>query len=77
MTEVLKEPTFTKKKLSFTIETPEEGEVFLRGLMIARANNSSELFPQLIEGVNSVLEEYRGAKILHEIAIRDAALKGI
>jgi len=76
-TEVLKEPTFSKKKLSFIIETPEEGEIFLRGLIIAQSNNSSPLFPQLVEGVNSVLEEYRGAKVLHEIAIRDAALKDI
>ena len=74
--EPFKQPVFKAKKLSFTIENPEEGEIFLRGLMIARANCSSELFPQLIDGVNSVLEEYRAAKILVEIAIRDKALEG-
>lgn len=71
------EPTFSRKKLSFLIETPEEGEQFLRGLMIAAANNSSPLFPQLIDGVNSILETYRGAKILHEISERDRLLEGL
>jgi hypothetical protein len=69
------DPKFTKKKLSFLIETPEEGELFLRGLMIAQANNSSPIFPQLIEGVNSVLEEYRAAKVLLDIAVRDKAME--
>jgi len=71
------EPTFKAKKLSFVLETPEEGEQFLRGLMIAAANNSSPLFPQLIEGVNGVLEGYRAAKILREISERDRLLEGL
>jgi hypothetical protein len=71
------EPTWKPKKLSFVVEKPEDGEIFLRGLLIAEANNSSPLFPQLIEVVNSVLEPYRAAKVTRDIAVRDRALEGL
>lgn len=65
------------RKLSFTLDSAEEAEHFLRGLVVAQSNNSSELFPQLIEGVNGVLEGYRAAKVLEEVTARDEALKGL
>ena len=50
-------------KIFITIDDPEEAEHFLRGLIIARQNNSSEYFTQLIDGVNQILEPWRMATI--------------
>jgi hypothetical protein len=70
------EPTFKPYKISFTLEEAEEAEQFLRGLIVARSNNSSPIFPTLIDAVNQGLEKYRAALIQHQVAARDAALAG-
>jgi len=62
--------SFKRAKVSIRIETPEQGEEFLRGLIIARSNNSSPLFPELIDGINGLLEPYRSAKLRQEMATR-------
>jgi hypothetical protein len=61
---------FRGAKLSVHIDEPEEAEKFLRGLILARQNNDSEYFVDLIEGVNSVLEPWRAATLLAEISAR-------
>lgn len=55
------------------IETPEAGEEFLRGLILARQNNNSQLFVELIEGINSLLEPWRAARLKDEMAARTRA----
>lgn len=64
---------FKPFKVSIRIETPEEGENFLRGLIVAQTNNSSDLFPQLVEGVNAGLEGARQEALEAEVAARNAA----
>jgi hypothetical protein len=68
---------FKPKKLSFTIDTPDEGEQFIRGCIIAQSNNSSPIFPMLIESTNAILEEYRREAILEQVEARDKALEGL
>lgn len=58
------------KTFKITIEDPNEAEIFLRGLILARQNNNSEYFVDLIDAVNSVLEPYRAAKQREEVAAR-------
>jgi hypothetical protein len=64
---------FRSASLKIRIETPESGEDFLRGLIVARANNSSPIFVDLIDGVNSLLEDYRAARLREEMSARSAA----
>lgn len=65
--------TFKPRTFSITIEDPEQGEIFLRGLIIARQNNSSEYFVDLIDAVNYVLEPWRAARLAQELRVRDSA----
>lgn len=58
------------KTFRITIEDPHEAEIFLRGLILARQNNNSEYFVDLIDAVNAVLEPYRAAKQREEVAAR-------
>lgn len=71
------EVVFKPKKISIIIETAEEGEQFIRGLIIAQSNNSSPLFPTLIEATNGLLQEYRSATIIAQVEARDKALEGL
>src|SRR5882672_4834633 len=48
--------TFKSRTFKITIDDPEEGEEFLRGLIVARSNNSSAYFVDLIDATNSILE---------------------
>lgn len=61
---------FKSATLKVTIDTPAEAEEFLRGLVIAQQNTNSELFPLLIEGVNSLLVPWRAAVLRDQIAAR-------
>lgn len=61
---------FKPKTFKITIDDPEEGEELLRGLIVARSNNSSEYFVDLIDAVNAVLEPWRGARLREEMAKR-------
>lgn len=58
---------FKSKTFKITIDDPEEGEEFLRGLIVARTNNSSEFFVDLIDAVNSILEPWRASKLREEM----------
>jgi hypothetical protein len=57
-------------KVSVRIETAEAGEEFLRGLIVARQNNNSALFVELIDAVNGLLEPYRAAALLAQVQAR-------
>jgi len=54
---------FKPRKFYITIDDPDEAEDFLRGLIVARSNNSSEYFVDLIDAVNTIMEPYRKAII--------------
>jgi hypothetical protein len=58
------------KTFKIRIEDPEEAEVFLRGLILARQNNNSPYFVDLIDAVNTVLEPYREAMLTDQVAAR-------
>ena len=62
--------TFKPRTFKITIETPEEGEEFLRGLVLASQNNNSPYFQDLLDAVNTVLQPYREAKLKEELAAR-------
>jgi len=47
---------FKPATLKIRIESQEEAENFLLGLITAKSNNSSPLFQELVDGVNAVLE---------------------
>ena len=64
---------FKPVKLTVTLESLDEAEHFLRGLIIAQSNNSSQYFPQLIEGVNTVLEKSRAEELERTMAARREA----
>jgi uncharacterized Zn finger protein (UPF0148 family) len=59
---------FKKAKISIIIDDPETAEHFLQGLIIARSNNSSQYFEELIDGVNAVLQPYRLKRIQEQHA---------
>lgn len=63
---------FKAKKFRITIDEPEKAEEFLRGLILARQNNNSEYFVDLIDAVNSILEPWRAHKLHEELRARDA-----
>lgn len=67
---------FKVKKFSITIDDPEEADEFLRGLIVARSNNSSQYFVDLIEAVNAILEPWRAQKLQEEMSDRAAAGMG-
>jgi hypothetical protein len=67
---------FRAKKFSITVDDPEEAENFLRGLIVARSNNSSEYFVELIDAVNTILEPWRQRKLQEEMSARAAAGMG-
>lgn len=66
------EYTFKPKTFKITINEPDEGEEFLRGLILARQNNNSAYFVDLIDAVNSILEPWRAHKLHEELRARDA-----
>jgi len=51
-------PTFKPRTFKITIDDPEEAQLFINGLVLAKQNNSSPYFPQLIEAMNVVMEPY-------------------
>jgi hypothetical protein len=61
---------FRPAKFSVTIDDPEEGEVFLRGLVLASQNNNSEYFADLIDAVNAILQPWREARLQGQLAER-------
>lgn len=64
---------FRAASIKIRIESPEAGEEFLRGIVLASQNNNSQLFRDLLDGVNAVLEPHRAAVLRREMAERAAA----
>src|SRR5262245_14234037 len=52
------------------VETPEEGEILLQGCIIARSNNNSPHFQEMIDAINSQLEPWRAIKLQQELEAR-------
>jgi len=59
-----------RKSFKIMLDDPEEAETFLRGLILARQNNNSTYFPELIDAVNAILEPWREAKLKEELLAR-------
>lgn len=64
---------FKAFKISITIEDPDEADQFMRGLIVARSNNSSQYFGDLIEAVNANMEAYRSALLEEQMTARQEA----
>jgi hypothetical protein len=64
---------FRSKSFKITIDDPEEGEEFLKGLIVARSNNSSDYFVDLIDAVNMILEPWRAERLALEMTARAEA----
>lgn len=64
-------PKFKPFRLVLEFYDPEDAEHFLIGMIVARSNNSNETIVEIIDGINEALAEYRGQKVLHEVAVRD------
>lgn len=60
-------------RIGVEIRDPEEAENFLRGLIIAKSNNSSPFFQQLIDGINTGLESHRAAVLEEQMRARAEA----
>ncbi len=58
------------RTFKITIEDPDEAEDFLRGLILAKQNNNSQFFPDLIDAVNAILEPWRKAQLLDQVQKR-------
>src|SRR5215471_8104487 len=54
--------------LRIRVEDPEEGEILLQGCIIARSNNNSPHFGEMIDGINAQLEPWRAKRLAEEIA---------
>ena len=67
------EYTFKPKTLKITIEVPDDGEEFLRGLILARQNNNSEYFVDLVDAVNEVLQPWRAWVLDQQMRGREVA----
>lgn len=67
------EYTFKPKTFKITLDDPDEAEEFLRGLILARQNNNSGYFVDLIDGVNAVLEPWRAHKLREQMSNRSRA----
>ena len=61
---------FKARKISIILDDPDEAQIVLNGLILAKQNNNSLYFPQLINGVNAVMEPYYEA-------LRDEMARGI
>jgi hypothetical protein len=64
---------FKPVTLKITIDSREEADQFLLGLITAKSNNSSPLFQDLIDGVNSVLQPLRAEDLSQQMSARKAA----
>jgi hypothetical protein len=67
---------FKASTFKIRIDDPHEAENFLKGLIVARSNNSSEYFVDMIDAVNLILQPYRAAKLKEEMSERAAAGMG-
>jgi hypothetical protein len=65
--------SFKPVTLKIRIESQEEAENFLLGLIVAKSNNSSPLFQDLVDGTNSVLESAKSAQLEEAMEARRKA----
>ena len=64
---------FKPVKISLVIDDFDAAEHFMRGLIVAKSNNSSPYFEDLIDSLNSVLEPHRAQALLAEVEKRQQA----
>lgn len=64
---------FKPATLRVRIESREEADQFLLGLIVAKTNNSSPIFQDLIDGVNALLEPSRAEELEAQMAARRTA----
>jgi uncharacterized Zn finger protein (UPF0148 family) len=57
----IEEYEWRPKTIKITLDEPEKAEEFLRGCILARQNNNSEYFVDLIDAVNNLLQPWRAA----------------
>jgi hypothetical protein len=62
------------KTFKITLDEPEEAEQFLRGCILARQNVNCEVFQDLIDVTNQILEPWRAARMNEELRARDAGM---
>ena len=66
-------PRFKPFALRFEFHDSEEAEIFLRGCILAMQNNNSHLWSEVIDGINSGLQDYRAARLRADMDARAAA----
>ena len=64
---------FKPATLKVRIESREDAEQFLLGLIVAKTNNSSPIFQDLVDGVNALLEPLRAEQLEEQMAARREA----
>lgn len=52
-------PGFEPFTVELEFDDPEDAEHALLGLIVARSNNSNELFPTMIDAINDGLTQWR------------------
>lgn len=64
---------FKPATLKVRVESREEADQFLLGLIVAKTNNSCPIFQDLIDGVNALLEPSRAEELEAQMQSRRAA----
>ncbi len=64
---------FKPATLKVRVESREDADQFLLGLIVAKTNNSSHIFQDLIDGVNALLEPSRAEELEEQMQSRRAA----
>jgi hypothetical protein len=62
---------FRPFSLKIRVDDPEEGEYLLQGCIVARSNNDSPHFQDMIDGINGQLEGWRAQRLRAEIEARE------
>ena len=66
-------PDFKGFVLKLEFRDPEEVEVFLRGTIVAKQNNSSPLWDDIISRINSSMAKFWEERMNEELGARTAA----
>ncbi len=64
---------FKPATLKVRVESREDADQFLLGLIVAKTNNSSHIFQDLIDGVNALLEPSRAEELEAQMDARRTA----
>lgn len=66
-------PEFKKVKFSIILDSPEDTEIFIQGLVLAKQNNNSHYWEEILEVCNNAMTDYREAVLNEQLEARREA----